>query len=174
MILTSFTFIFCTSHFRMATRPGIFDVMVEALRNDDASLDNGSDSEDSDYVPSDVNVSSCEGEESVEIASKIDSDDTEYTATYDTSSQRNIVGKDGMVWSLVPPVQTKSRQHNIVRGPLGVARNVGDLVEVKDAFYLFLDDNMINDIVLFTNKEGLRVLSEKGKQWKVSFETLYK
>jgi hypothetical protein len=104
----------------------------------------------------------------------MDSDDTEDTATHDTSSQRNIVGKDGMVWSLVPPVQTKSRQHNIVRGPLGVARNVGHLVEVKDAFYLFLDDNMINDIVLFTNKEGLRVLSEKGKQWKVSFETLYK
>ena len=72
-----------------------------------------------------------------------------------------------------PPKATKVGLHNIVRGPVGISRNTGDLESPFDAFRLYVNDKIVGLIVQFTiNIEAERVYGERHFQapWKPTDE----
>jgi hypothetical protein len=151
----------------MANRPGVFEFMVSALK-EDATSEEDSDADDSNYVPSDHQSSS--EESALDEASEDDTDAESEIDQNDVVEYNNTTnGRDGTIWYVDHPVKSQTPKHNIVHGRVGIARGVGNLMEVVDPFLLFLDENMISKIVQCTNMEGERVCSEKRKQWNVSY-----
>ncbi len=57
--------------------------------------------------------------------------DTEVGEDVGTQANAFVEGpfraKDGTEWNRIPPKATKVGLHNIVRGPVGISRNTGDL-----------------------------------------------
>lgn len=148
---------------------------VSESESEDLS-DNESDSE---FVPSDSELSEAEAEDEVmsdwEPDTQSDSDSDEESLGLDEANLelKNFRAKDGTEWSRTPPPPTRVRAHNIIRGPIGIAKNTGDLESPVDAFRLYMNQKILSQIVQFTNIEAERVYQECNMQkaWKLTDET---
>ncbi|CAH1957175.1 unnamed protein product [Acanthoscelides obtectus] len=129
----------------MAVRPGDPKFEETLLRwNDELKNECDSDNGGSDY------------EDNVSVQSESDStvldEDSEEEPTAD---QVEITRKEknGHLWSSEPQYRTRTPRRNIVvrvPGPKGIAKNVSTELE---AWKLFVSDDVINKIVLYTNME---------------------
>lgn len=136
-------------------------------------IDNLSDVDDDTY---DINYSDNESEsedDNVSVASEesdIQNDDNEEiengNETNGTTSVFTFTGKDGTEWSHEPDPTGRTRACNIIRSPLHkVCLPPGKLLEDPvDCFYLYMTNEIVLQIVDFTNAEAIRVLSDKT--WK--------
>lgn len=117
-----------------------------------------SEDDDSDYVPQGVQQNGAPA-----IASE-DSDETSEEEG-ELPQQDNRRSKNGRYWSELPPVQGRAQCHNIFRSCPGIAPGPA-ITSPKDAFCLFITDNIIDEILMCTNLEGRRTAAAKGKTWK--------
>lgn len=83
----------------------------------------------------------------------------------DFISMKTFEGRDGTKWTSEPEKQRKTPRHNIIRGDLHkVVLLPGQYVaDPVDSFKLFLNENILENIVIHTNSEAQRV---QQLQWK--------
>ena len=80
------------------------------------------------------------------------------------SETTHPVTKDNTVWFCDPQVTGKTPAHNIIKGAVNkVILPPGKIIEEPiDAFRLYMNDTIINNIVKYTNQEASRVMGENG------------
>ncbi|XP_046391494.1 piggyBac transposable element-derived protein 4-like [Ischnura elegans] len=125
----------------------------------------GTSEDDMDYQ-SIEEESSSEGDNESAASEVSDYDSENFSDTEATAeSERTIsfLGKDGTVWNSQPFPVGGARAHNIIKGQTHkIVLPPGKiLVSPIDAFSLFVDDSLVEDIVKFTNMEAERVNSSK-------------
>lgn len=136
------------------------------MQNDDVGIedafDEGSDLDDADYVPS-------------AALPEID-DESESDAEFDDESslaEDEVLSKDKkMKWSLVPMHDStlkKSSAKNIIRGRIGITAFAKSQIGcVSDTFKLYINRDIRELILKYTNLEGLKVF---GDGWNTVSET---
>ena len=77
----------------------------------------------------------------------------------------NRVGRNGTYWSENPPPPSRTQRHNILRQNAGTKSGV-QTYSPRDAFKLFLTEEIIEEVCRCTNLEGKRVATSKRKKWK--------
>lgn len=75
-----------------------------------------------------------------------------------------LTAKNGIQWTLDPPPAAKTQSHNIMKQAPGLPKTVTK-VSPKSAFDVFLSKNIVEEIIMCTNREGRRVALEKNKTW---------
>uniref|UniRef100_UPI00358F8AC9 piggyBac transposable element-derived protein 4-like n=1 Tax=Myxine glutinosa TaxID=7769 RepID=UPI00358F8AC9 len=108
---------------------------------------------DSEYVPL---LEYCAGEDS----------DSESEEEPGDNAQGTIrTSHNGTYWSENPPLQQKTPSPKIMRNPPGPAPG-NTTMSPKDAWDLFVTDNMLKQICQCSNLEGQRKAASKKKVWK--------
>ena len=151
---------------------------------DDHSSDGESDAADSE-LPSDLqdssdneeNDSSSEDQRNEEIS--MSSDESERDSGEESRSQSESEGassdvlwsKSGQRWSTSEPPKRKTPQANILRQRQGIGRPAAAIQEVKQAFRLFITEEIVLIIVKQTNERARKTISDwmeqnPGKTWK--------
>ncbi|XP_034058307.1 piggyBac transposable element-derived protein 4-like [Gymnodraco acuticeps] len=137
----------------------------EQDKEDGAILDADSESDlsddDVDYVPQ--GQAEVAGDEEDSLDELEDSSDE--SSEEETQTQANRLSKKGSYWNEQPPTQGRARTHNILRrcpGPVSGST----IISPKDAWELFISDNIIEEVLRCTNLEGRRAAAAKGKEWR--------
>ncbi|KAL1260140.1 hypothetical protein QQF64_007967 [Cirrhinus molitorella] len=82
-----------------------------------------------------------------------------------TETQSNRLIKSGSYWSKHHPTQGRARRHNILRSCPGPAPGL-TAISPKDAWDMFISDNIIEEVLKCTNFKGQRVAAAKRKEWR--------
>ena len=145
----------------------IQSVMAAAIDNEEEvmGLDTESemsDDEDPDYCPTGNTTLPTEQDQSETEQSSYESseEESEVQITF------NRMSRKGSYWSEFPPTQGRTPSHNILSGRPGPAPVLTTTVSPKDAWELFITDNIIQEVMKCTNLEGRRVATARGKEWK--------
>ena len=81
-----------------------------------------------------------------------------------------FIGKNNFEWKSTPLVTSKIRSFNIIKTPLSkvVLPPQKTINKIEESFSLLMAENIINDIVKFTNQEVERVhrLKNKDSVWR--------
>ncbi|KAF5275027.1 hypothetical protein FQA39_LY06964 [Lamprigera yunnana] len=106
--------------------------------------------EDSDFeidetLQSEDNVWESSSEEEDNVSMQEEHSDTEQTSL-------NSENSDGFQWDSLPPKSSKRRAHNIVTSKTGLQNESDEIMSIKDAFLLFISNDMIGEILLHTNR----------------------
>lgn len=127
-----------------------------------------SDADDLDYVPQGqsgvvgVNPALVDEEDSFDDIEDLSDESSED----ETQTQSDRMSKRGSYWSEhPPPPQGRTRSHNILRscpGPVPGSTSISP----KDAWDMFISDNIIDEVLKCTNLEGRRTAAAKGKKWR--------
>ena len=132
-------------------------------------LDSGSeisDDGDSDYCPGGIS----NPPRNQTLPSEQDQSDTEDSSCEfseeesDVQITSNRMSRKGSYWSELPPTQGKTSSHNILRNQSWFAPRFTITISPKDAWELFITDNIIQEVLKCTNLEGRRVATAKGKE----------
>ena len=75
-----------------------------------------------------------------------------------TSDRIFWTGKDAIFWSLSSFLEKRCRTHNVIRTRLHSVAS-SKIYTSKEAFQVFLSDNIIKKILLYTNLQGRRAAS---------------
>jgi len=89
-----------------------------------------------------------------------ENDDDEHLDPGDNLS--SFVAKSGMQWSHVSPTSSRTKAVNIVTGKQGTTAAAYQITCFTDALKLFITDEMVDEILKFSNAEGKRRVLEKG------------
>ena len=133
----------------------------------DSPEDEGNDSSTDDQRSEEIDISSAESEcDSDEGESRSQSESEGFTSDI-------LLSKSGQRWSTSEPPKRKTPQANILRQKRGVGRPAAAIQEVKQAFQLFITEEMILLIVKQTNERAKKTISEwmeknsgKTLEWK--------
>lgn len=101
-----------------------------------------------------------------EIASVLMESDIELPESSDEEDtlEGDYTSKDSSTWAKTPPTPKKTSQRNIFRPITRHVRNAAEnILTPLQAFFLFFTRKVFEQIVLFTNMEGVR---QKGNRWK--------
>lgn len=86
-----------------------------------------------------------------------DSSDDELGNDSSCSCDDFYEGKRGFHWCKTPPAQSRRRSSNIVSSTPGLTKSSNSIFTIPDAFHLFFDENMLKQILLYTNMKGKEV-----------------
>ena len=80
-------------------------------------------------------------------------------------SPANVVlsGKNGFSWSSEPPPSGRRREQDIIRSPAGIT-SAGHVNSILEAYHLYLTAEIVDNIVLQTNREARRRIREWNEQ----------
>lgn len=76
------------------------------------------------------------------------------------------MSRKGSYWSELSPNQGRTPSRNILRSQSGPAPGLTTTVSPKDAWELFITDNIIQEVITCTNLEGWRGATARGREWK--------
>lgn len=76
------------------------------------------------------------------------------------------MSRKGSYWSELSPSQGRTPSRNILRSQSGPAPGLTTTVSPKDAWELFITDNIIQEVITCTNLEGWRGATARGREWK--------
>lgn len=123
-------------------------------------------SDDEDFA-----VDICSESESAATEAASESEDVQLWSEEDDAplqeymSVQTYKGRDGTIWKSEPEKHSRTPRHNIIRG--GIHKVVlppgQEIVDPVDSFNLFLNEQVLEIIVKYTNSEAHRVLQS---QWK--------
>ena len=77
-------------------------------------------------------------------------------------NRQRFTEKNGRLWSSTYPPSSRTRACNIrhrAEGPLSDAKNI----ETKEAFMLFINENMLRQVAKYTNVYARKYLEANGK-----------
>ena len=121
-----------------------------------------SDDEDPDYCPG--------GSGSHPPGNPTEQDQSDSEDSSSVSSEEEIVqimpnrmSRKGSYWSELPPPQGRTQSPNILRSRPGPAQGLSTTVSPKDAWELFITDDITQEVMKCTNLEGRRVATARGK-----------
>ena len=121
-----------------------------------------SDDEDPDYCPG--------GSGSHPPGNPTEQDQSDSEDSPSVSSEEEIVqimpnrmSRKGSYWSELPPTQGRTQSPNILRSRPGPAQGLSTTVSPKDAWELFITDDITQEVMKCTNLEGRRVATARGK-----------
>jgi len=132
-------------------------------------LDSGSeisDYGDSDYCPGGIS----NPPRNQTLPSEQDQSDTEDSSCESSEEESDVqitsnrMSRKGSYWSELPPTQGKTSSHNILRNQSWFAPRFTITISPKDAWELFITDNIRQEVIKCTNLEGRRVATAKGKE----------
>ncbi|KAK9685924.1 Transposase IS4 [Popillia japonica] len=135
-------------------QPVNLEEILENLSDDDMQPVNlESDGKDEDEED---NNSTASETEDVQEASEKESEELHIPV----ASISKFIARDGSVWSIQPPSTGQARSCNIIKSKMHkVILPPGRYIEDSiDAFSLFIDEAVLNEIVSHTNREAERVL----------------
>lgn len=141
------------------------------LQQDDFDADQSDSDADDEYMPENESDTPSEDAALEEEISESDthsvSDDDEENPGED-SEVRQFEAKDGTIWFAAAPRPAKTPGHNVVKGRVRVVRNAGQLENPIQALDLYVNDRILNWIVLYTNREAERIyqVNNVQKAWK--------
>lgn len=98
---------------------------------------------------------------------EVETDDIEPTDVAELPVRADVVkSRDGTVnWSTIVPRPRRAAPHNIIRtAHTGEAAQGINPADIKEAFALFISDDMVSIIVLQTNQEGQQCYGENWKE----------
>jgi len=80
-------------------------------------------------------------------------------------SPANVVlsRKNGFSWSSEPPPSGRRREQDIIRSPAGIT-SAGHVNSILEAYHLYLTPEIVDNIVLQTNREARRRIREWSEQ----------
>ncbi|XP_067101197.1 piggyBac transposable element-derived protein 4-like [Osmerus mordax] len=142
------------------------DEEEEAIHSTDSESEI-SDADDLDYVPHaqagvlGVNPALPDEEDSCDYIEESSDESSEE----EIQTQFERLSKKGSYWNEHPPIQGRTRSHNILRscaGPAPGSRSISP----KDAWDMFITDEIIDEVLKCTNLEGRRAAAAKGKEWR--------
>lgn len=90
-----------------------------------------------------------------EILAPDDEDGQLLSDNPDFSSMPSFTSKDGTLWCKRPVRGTKSTSKNIIRHGLGLTNYSKDFESIKETFFLFMSNEILEMIVVETNKKAL-------------------
>ncbi|XP_048861754.1 piggyBac transposable element-derived protein 4-like [Brienomyrus brachyistius] len=128
-----------------------------------------SDNEDPDYYPA-GGIGRPPG--NLTLLTETDQSDTEDSSDESSKEESEVqimsnrMSCKGSYWSELPPTQSRTPSHNILRSRSGPAPGLATTISPKDAWELFITDNIIQEVMKCTNFEGRRVATARGKEWK--------
>ncbi|KAK9976650.1 hypothetical protein ABG768_021855 [Culter alburnus] len=126
-----------------------------------------SDADDLDYVPQcqsgvvGVHPALQDEEDSSDDIEDLSDESSEE----ETQTQSNRMSKNGFYWSKYPPAHGRTRSYNILRSCPGPAPG-STANSPKDAWDMFISDNIIEEVLKCTNLEGRRAAAAKWKEWR--------
>ncbi|XP_062251398.1 uncharacterized protein LOC133960645 [Platichthys flesus] len=131
-----------------------------------------SDDEDQDYCPG---GSGSRPPGNPTEQDKSDPEESSSVSSEEESVQimSNRMSWKGCYWSELPPTQGRTQSHNILRSRSGPAQGLSTTVSPKDAWELFISDDIIQEVMKCTNLEGRRVATGSEKNWDVSVRELF-
>ncbi|KAE8289464.1 hypothetical protein D5F01_LYC11165 [Larimichthys crocea] len=96
-----------------------------------------------------------------------DSEDlSDKSSEEETQTQSSRLNKKGSYWDENPPTYGRTRSHNILRSCPGPPPG-STAVLPKDAWDMFMSNNIIEEVLKCTNLEGRRTAATaKGKEWR--------
>ncbi|XP_061747885.1 piggyBac transposable element-derived protein 4-like [Nerophis ophidion] len=94
-----------------------------------------------------------------------DSEDSSSVSSEEQNIISNRMSRKGSYWSELPPTQGRTQSHNIIRSRSGPAEGLSITVSPKDAWELFITDDIIQEVMKCTNLEGRRVATARRKEW---------
>ncbi|XP_061756675.1 uncharacterized protein LOC133552992 isoform X1 [Nerophis ophidion] len=121
-----------------------------------------SDDEDPDYCPG-GSGSRPPGNPTEQDQS--DSEDSSSVSSEEENIMSNRMSRKGSYWSELPPSQGRTQSHNIIRSRSGPAEGLSTTVSPKDAWELFITDDILQEVMKCTNLEGRRVATARRKEW---------
>lgn len=129
-----------------------------------------SDDDDPEYLPQDpagvVGVSGNPAFLHEEESSQDSEDSSDESSEEEAQTKSNRLSKKGLYWDENPPAHGRTRSHNILRSCPG-PRPGSTAVSPKDAWDLFMSNNIIEEVLKCTNLEGRRIAATaKGKEWR--------
>ncbi|KAJ8403677.1 hypothetical protein AAFF_G00350030 [Aldrovandia affinis] len=92
-------------------------------------------------------------------------DDTSSEESSEEETQSDRMSEKGSYWNEHPPTQGRTRSHNILRCCPGPASGLST-VSPKDAWDMFISNNIIEEVLHCTNLEGRRAAAAKRKEWR--------
>ncbi|XP_054729254.1 piggyBac transposable element-derived protein 4-like [Anastrepha obliqua] len=139
-------------------------------QRDEPELPN-EDCSDVEDVPLDhVIESECQSDSEIDVDELCENNDDGDVPVDDQSSDddvplaryRNYFGKNRFRWSSQPPVsRSRTLQHNIIHQPPGLKRNFRDVLnrntKPSDIWQLFFIDDMLEEIVKYTNEKIIKI-----------------
>lgn len=153
----------------MASSRPLSRVQLQQAIQDIIERGNESDVDDDD---DDLNTSDTESDSEGDHESIASEDsDTQSSSDDETETTRSttvFTAKNGQQWNSTFEETGKTRAHNIMKTRLNkVVLPPGVILETpEDAFNLFITDQIVNDIVAFTNNEARRVTKDNNlKPW---------
>ncbi|XP_054729230.1 uncharacterized protein LOC129238213 [Anastrepha obliqua] len=104
----------------------------------------------------------CSDVEDVPLDHVIEIDDQSSDDDVPLARYRNYFGKNRFRWSSQPPVsRSRTLQHNIIHQPPGLKRNFRDVLnrntKPSDIWQLFFIDDMLEEIVKYTNEKIIKI-----------------
>lgn len=122
----------------------------------------------SQQLPSWVIEDDSDSDESLYYFGNIDeyiSSDEDDVISEDEEYDKNYLSKSNIQWNNMPMKQTRqARSCNVMKVPGGVTANCIGISSVKEAFELFINEEIKNIIIKHTNFKGNKVYNEKWKQ----------
>lgn len=139
---------------KVLTEAEMFELLESDVFFEDDELDgSASDIGENDFVS--------EHEEEDDIV-RTENDDPGYVA----HDRPTYTAKDGSVWSKIPyNCRVKRAKHNIYKIEPGLTPYSSTFTSKKEAFSLFFDEQMIDTIVLETNRKAQKYYVSQNKQF---------
>ena len=133
---------------------GVF-VIVKYINSDDPNFADKVEiwlEEDENELPDDNSSCDEDNEEvMIENPDEIDVDLMNEDEEELTSAVNTIKGKNGHIWSLIPPKRTRTQARNIIKIPR--PKNISNILSEIHALNLLIDSSILEVIVKYTNKE---------------------
>ena len=142
-------------------------IQEELNEEDEEAICSESESENSDDDDPEYGVVGVSGDPALlhEDSSDRKDDSSGDSSEEETQTQSSRLSKNGSYWNENPPTHGRTRSHNILRSCPGPTPG-STAVSPKDAWDMFITDNIIEEILKCTNLEGRRIATAKGKEWR--------
>ena len=103
-------------------------------------------------LDSESEIDELSAEEEVEDEIELDQTESEVETISETSQE--YVSKSGFVWKSAPPPSSRTRSSNIVQCRPGPTHGTDGVKTIADSFYGFMTNEMLEEIVKYSNAEG--------------------